>query len=118
MKHIIPIVVVFLCLVGLFTYLLKTNEVVGVFVLGENTEYSPAFDEAVFRSLEIGLSSDDVARRLGEPLRSVTNSSPGGFWWIYSKSGSGGKTQNFRIRVLHFDAQGALTQKETGLYVD
>lgn len=118
MKRTLTIAIVVLCLIGTFVYLLKTNESVGVLLLGESTAYSPSFQDSVFRSLDIGISGDEASRRLGEPLRCVTNGHPPGFSWVYSESDPNGKAHNFRIRVLHFDAQGHLIRKETGLYVD
>jgi outer membrane protein assembly factor BamE (lipoprotein component of BamABCDE complex) len=80
-----------------------------------DTEYATAFKEEVFRALEMGLSQDDVKRRLGEPVSTKTFSD-GDTCWYYSRHGK--QSKSYFVRLLEFDGKGILVARRSAFYLD
>jgi hypothetical protein len=81
----------------------------------DDTEYSSGFNETVFRSLEMGLPQNEVARRLGNPFLTRTFAD-GNTCWYYSRHGR--KWKSYFVRVLEFDRDWRLMRRYAAFYVD
>lgn len=80
-----------------------------------DTEYAAGFKEEIFRSLEMGITQDDVKRRLGEPV-SMKTFPDGDTCWYYSRHGVTSKS--YFVRLLEFDDKGLLVARRAEFYVD
>jgi len=91
------------------------GEAVLPFLDTHDTEYAAGFREDVFRSLEMGISQDEVRRRLGAPIS--TKSFPDGItYWYHSRHGA--KSKSYFMRILAFDSQGTLRTRRAEFYID
>src|SRR5262249_11417542 len=70
------------------------------------TRYAAGFDERTFVSMPLGLTADEVVRRLGPPLQKKEDPD-GTAVWYYSE----GLSKNFAHRALVIDQSGRLIHK-------
>ena len=65
---------------------------------GHDTEYAPGYSEKEFARLELGMTMNEVERRLGRPLQEYAITG-GELGWRYTRSP---RDMSYRVRVVIF----------------
>lgn len=122
MKRILLITAFYSCVfASLLTLLLRNETLLAAALGGERTLYSTGYSDRGFEAVQIGMSSNEVAKILGNPLRKYEPEGivPPTTEWIYSDCDPSGRSGNFRVRIVIFDkANSSVTAKRRGLYID
>ena len=87
-----------------------------LFLFEDRTEYAPAYSENKFKSVDKGMSKDDVRASLGEPLgREIYTNGVYREYWRYTK---GPPDSSYWSRVITFDQRGIVQDVERKYFVD
>jgi outer membrane protein assembly factor BamE (lipoprotein component of BamABCDE complex) len=87
-----------------------------VFMMDDDTRFSPRYDEESFRKIIPGMSKSDVVELLGEPLKKdKTGTRNYSEVWRFSEADP---DRNYWFRVVLFDAQGKVVRREAKYFVD
>lgn len=86
--------------------------VLGAAVLGDGTQHPPRYSDSGFASVQPGTRAKDVVRKLGKPLREVTNLD-GTDDWVYTATSGG----NYRVRIIKLRG-GVVVAKRHRFYLD
>ena len=82
-------------------------------VFGDDTEFAPGYTTLGFLRIRQGMSSDEVVRCIGEPLRRYPDNA-GGERWFWTRSPH---DSSYRIRAVLF-RDGRVVTRESEFYVD
>lgn len=81
----------------------------------DGTVYAPGYSESAFRSIRLGMTTEQVKAILGAPLAEGKDENGAPVIWRYSASPRKG---NYHYRGVRFDAKGNVVERIAEFYVD
>lgn len=109
-------IIFFLVIILFFSALFLANfelllENIEVWIWGESTIYASKYNEEMFWKISEGMTKSEVLSLLGPPLWKSGDNEKN---WNYSNQ----KKSNYRQRIIIFDENNKVCDREIGLYLD